>query len=262
MAPKLFTAKIIWMITEVLVLIAALGGIFIKGLYEDLFQRDFLPGAVAQDLISVFLTVFLFWLIANTKEVDIKKQVIIIGIIGSQCYLYGILSIERVYNSFYIIYLAIFAASFWSMIYGLAGFRSRNFVNLRLREGILKITAVSSIAIAVIFMVLWIVALIPLMRDHTRIEYLYSIYILDLCFVMPAFVITAIMSFKKMALGILMAPAIMILGFFVIFPLGLNELAKPAFGMAISYGPMVISFLFSIFMLSLAYIQLRFIHID
>ncbi|MFL7868071.1 MAG: hypothetical protein AB8I58_04545 [Anaerolineales bacterium] len=68
------------------------------------------------------------------------------------------------------------------------------------------------------------------------------------------------MSFQRKPLGILMAPAMMIVGFFVIFPLGLNELAKPAFGMAINYGSMMVSFLFSIYMLAIAFFQLRLIH--
>jgi hypothetical protein len=79
---------------------------------------------------------------------------------------------------------------------------------------------------------------------------------------MPAFFITAIMSLRKVPLGILMAPAIMIVGFFVIFPLGLNELAKPSAGMAINYGPMAISFIFAFFMLAIATQQLRMTYFE
>ena len=105
-------------------------------------------------------------------------------------------------------------------------------------------------------------ALIPLMREHNRIDFLYSIYILDLGFVMPAFIVTAIMSLRKMPFGVIMAPAMMILGFFVIFPLGLNELAKPTYGMPINYGPMAVSFIFSVYMLILAFFQLRLIRFE
>jgi hypothetical protein len=91
---------------------------------------------------------------------------------------------------------------------------------------------------------------------------LYSIYILDLCFVMPAFIITAVMSLRRMPLGILLAPAMMILGFFVIFPLGLNELAKPAAGMAVSLGPMAVSFVFAFFMLSIGALHLSRIQLE
>jgi hypothetical protein len=53
-----------------------------------------------------------------------------------------------------------------------------------------------------------------------------------------------------------MAPAMMILGFFAIFPLGLNELAKPSAGMAFDIGTTVVSFAFAFFMLSIAALQL------
>ena len=262
MVPNLRTAKWLWGFTELLAIIAAAGGLLVKGIYDNLFQADYLPGAVAQDVITLLLSVFLLFLIYATKENDFKKQIIIIGVLGSQCYLYAILTIERVYNLFYLVYLAIFALSFWALVYSLAGFRSEKFKNLRLKSAMLYTTAISSIVIAVIFIFLWVVSLLPLMQEHRRIDYLYSIYILDLGFVMPAFLITAIMSLKRKPLGTLMAPAMMIVGFFVIFPLGLNELAKPAFGMPMNYGSMLVSFLFSIYMLAIAFFQLRLIQFD
>lgn len=262
MTPNIRTARILWIITELLALMAAVGGVLVKGIYDNLFQADFLPGALAQDVITILLSVFLLLLIARTGENDLKKQIIIIGVIGSQCYLYGIFTIERVYNGFYLVYLAIFALSVWTLVYSLAGYRGGKFQNVRLNAKMLKTTAISSIVIAVLFDFLWITSLLPLMQEHKRIEYLYSIYILDLGFIMPAFIITAIMSLRRIPLGILLAPAIMIIGFFVIFPLGLNELAKPAFGMAINYGSMAISFIFSIYMLAIAVLQLWLIKFE
>jgi hypothetical protein len=262
MIHNLNLAKIFWIISTMFAFLAALGGILFKGIYANLFPEDFLPGAFPQDVLTILICIFLFIIIVRTKENDVKLQVVIIGLLGSFFYLYGIFTIERVYNWFYLLYAAAFASSFWSIIYSLSGFKAENFTNLRLNNWMLKTTAITSIFIAVIFTFLWTMALIPLMREHNRIEYLYSIYILDLCFVMPAFVITAIMSLRRMPLGILMAPAIMILGFFVMFPLGLNELAKSLAGIKISYEPMAISFLFAFFMLAIATLQLRMIHFE
>ena len=262
MVRNLKLAKVFWTITTAFAFLAALAGVSFKGIYDDLFTPDFLPGAFPQDVLTILVCIFLFVLIAITKENDVKVQVVILGLLGSFFYLYGIFTIERVYTWFYLLYAAVFASSFWSIIYSLAGFRAEDFAQLRLKNGMLKTTAISSIFIAVIFTFLWTAALIPLMRDHNRIEYLYSIYILDLCFVMPAFFMTAIMSLRRMPLGIMMAPAIMILGFFVIFPLGLNELAKPSAGMAINYGSMGVSFIFAFFMLTIAILQLRMIRLE
>jgi hypothetical protein len=262
MVRNLKLAKIFWVITTTLTFLSALAGVFFKGIYTNLFSADYLPGALPQDVLTILVCIFLFVLIARTKENSIKLQVVILGLLGSFFYLYGIFTMERVYTWFYLLYAAVFSASFWTIIYSLAGFKAESFTNLRLSSGMRITTAVVSILIAVLFTYLWTTALIPLMREHNRIEYLYSIYILDLCFVMPAFFFTAIMSLRRMPLGILMGPAIMILGVFVIFPLGLNELAKPSFGMQSNYGSMAISFIFSFIMLAIATLQLKMIHFD
>jgi hypothetical protein len=262
MVHNLKLAKLFWSITTALTFLAALGGVLFRGMYVGLFPADFLPGAFPQDVLTFFVCIFLFVMIASTGEHDIRKQVIIVGLLGSFFYLYGIFTMERVYNWFYLVYMAIFAASFWSVVYSLAGFKSAAFTGLRLGDGIRKATAIASIVIAVLFTFLWIMALLPLMKNHDRIDFMYSIFILDLCFVMPAFFMTAVMALRKMPLGILMGPAIMILGFFVIFPLGLNELAKPAAGLAMNTGSMLISFVFSVIMLALAALQLKSIHFE
>ncbi len=259
MGDNLRLSKIFWSITAVVAFLSALPGVVDRTIYTNLFPSEFLPGAFPQDVLTLLVCGVLFVLIATTHAGDVKKQVVIVGLIGSFFYLYGIFTIERVYNSYYLLYAATFASSFWSLIYSLAGFRADDYAGLELAAGMRRTTAISSIVIAVLFTALWTAALIPLMREHDRIEFLYSIYILDLCFVMPAFVMTAIMALRRQPFGILMAPAMMIMGFFVIFPLGLNELAKPSAGMTMAMGPMIVSFVFAAFMLALAVSQLRMI---
>lgn len=262
MTRNLRLSKVLWTLTTAFTLLAALGGVMFRDVYVGLFAADYLPGALPQDLLTVFLCVVLFFLIAKTGEADVKKQIVIVGLLGSFFYLYGIFTIERVYTWFYLLYVLVFASSFWSIVHTLSGFTGRSFSGIRLDKRMLRVTAISSIAIALLFTVLWIVELIPLMRDHNRIEYLYSIYILDLCFVMPAFFITAVMSLRNKPLGILMAPALMILGFFVIFPLGVNEVAKLFTGMVCNWGAMATSFLFAVYMLVVGITHLRMIRIE
>ena len=262
MVRDLRLSRTLWAITAALAFAAALGGVLFRGIYAGLFPEDFLPGALAQDVLTMLVCLLLFVLAAVTRPEHVKRQVVVIGLLGSLFYLYGIFTIERVYNSFYLLYAAVFAFSFWSIVLSLAGFKPEAFAHLRLSRGMLRTTAFASIFIAVVFTVLWVASLIPLMREHNRIENLYSIYILDLCFVMPAFLITAVMSLRRMPLGVLMGPAIMILGFFVIFPLGLNEVAKPSAGLPLNVGPMVVSFAFAFFMLAVAALQLSKIRLE
>jgi len=257
MLRNLRTNKILWYITTGFTFVAAVVGSVIPNLYNGLFPREFIPGAWPQDVLTVLICLILFILIHKMKDDDTKLQIVIMGIIGSFFYLYGIFTIERVYNFLYILYAAIFALSFWTLVYNLASIKAELLQRVELSKGMLKTSAVSAIVIALLFTFLWISALVPLMREHNRIEYLYSIYILDLCFIMPAFFITAVMSLRRRGFGILFMPAIFVIGFFVIFPLGLGEIAKPYYGQATNIGSMMVSFVFSIFMLVVGFLHLH-----
>lgn len=257
MTGNLRLARTLWAATALLAFVAALGGVLNRDIYAGLFPEEYLPGAFPQDVLTLVVSAVLLALAVATREAQVKRQVVALGLLGALFYLYGIFTIERVYNGLYLVYAAVFALSFWAIIASLAGARTSSLAMLQVPDGIRRTTAWASIVIAVLFTILWTAALLPLMREHNRIEYLYSIYILDLCFVMPAFVVTAVLALRGQPLGILLGPAIMILGFFVIFPLGLNELAKPSAGLPIAYGPMVVSFGFALLMLALGGLQLR-----
>lgn len=91
----------------------------------------------------------------------------------------------------------------------------------------------ASIALAllqpIVFYPLWISQLLPLIQSGEKIEFLYSIYILDLCIIMPAFLIICYKMIRNRGIGLVLAPIIYILGFFVIFSLFLADIVKPYF---------------------------------
>ncbi|TFC04389.1 hypothetical protein E3O42_05185 [Cryobacterium adonitolivorans] len=74
--------------------------------------------------------------------------------------------------------------------------------------------------------------LIPLMRDRDQIDSLYSIFILDLGFIMPAFLILAVLALSNHGVGLVLLPSLYVLGFTLIFSLALAELVKPVVGTA------------------------------
>lgn len=243
MLHNLRTNKILWSITTLLTLIAAIAGILIPHLYNRVFPEEFIPGALPQDILTVIICLVTFFLISRMKEKNMNMQIIVMGIIGSFFYLYGIFAIERVYNFLYLIYLGVFAISSWSLIYSLMSINTPALKNIKLSKTMTYVSSIVALCIAVLFIILWTSALMPLMRDRNRIEYLYSIYILDLCFIMPAFILTSVLALRKKPLGIVLLPAVYIVGFFVIFPLGLGEIAKPYYGQITNYPSMTMAFL-------------------
>ena len=58
-------------------------------------------------------------------------------------------------------------------------------------------------------------------------DFYYSIYILDLCFIFPTFIIIAVMTAKNEKLGLLLIPAPLVFGFTLLFPLAFGEIFKP-----------------------------------
>jgi hypothetical protein len=143
------------------------------------------------------------------------------------------------------------------MAYGVAKIRPDVLQKVQVSRPVRHVSAWFSLLVAVIFNILWIVQLLPLVQTGDKIENLYSIYILDLCFIMPAFVIIGIMALRKTGLGLLLIPAMFVLGFTLIFSLAVSESVKPLYNLEISAGGLIPSLVLSILFLVLAFLHLR-----
>jgi hypothetical protein len=115
--------KILWILITTLALMVAVMGVVSPSIYTTLIDPSFVPGQIAQDWLTIVVAALLYYLILTTKSSDTRRQLTIIGIIGSLCYLYAIFSIEQVYNSLYLVYLALFSISFFSTIYAIVSLR-------------------------------------------------------------------------------------------------------------------------------------------
>ena len=257
MVQNLGANKILWLLTALLSLAAALVGVFNPDIYSKMVSSDIMPGVFGQDLMTIVASAIILFLAFRSKKEDSKKQIVILGILGYLFYAYGIYVIERVYNMLYYLYLAIFGLSFWSMVYGVVTIRPDVLQKAEVSGPIRNVSAGFSLFVALVFNVLWIIQILPLIQAGEKIEFLYSIYILDLCFIMPAFVIIGIMAFKQLGLGLLLIPAMFILGFTLIFSLAVSELVKPLYDLTIAIGELAPSLVLSLLFLALAVLQLR-----
>jgi len=262
MVRNLGANKILWLLTALLSLAAALVGVINTDIYSKVVTNDIMPGVFGQDLMTIAASVIILLLVFWMKEGDSKKQIVLLGILGYLFYAYGIYVIERVYNLLYYLYLVVFALSFWSIAYGVARIRPDILQKARVNGKIRHVSAWFSLLVAVIFNILWIVQLLPLLQAGNKIENLYSVYILDLCFIMPAFVIIGIMALRKAGLGLVLIPAMFILGFTLIFSLAVAESVKPLFDLNITAGGLIPSLVLSILFLVLAFLHLRKLEFD
>jgi hypothetical protein len=202
-------------------------------LYDGLIDPVIRPGAVGQDVVSVVAGV---WLCSAAARRDLRPRarLVALGVLGYLFYGYGIFAIERMYNQLYLIYLLLFSAAFWSLILGVGQLIVRPPVVSTLSRWLHVTSAVGALLQPAIFYPLWISMLIPLMRDRNQVDSLYSIFVLDLCFVMPAFLFVGVGLLRHRAWARLAAPAMFVLGSVLMTSLALAELVKPAFGQPVT----------------------------
>ncbi|MGC0237447.1 hypothetical protein [Arthrobacter sp. SD76] len=233
--------------TAVLTLPVAAAGAARPEIYAGIVSSNILPGAFSQDLLSVAAGLGLGYLAVAAGPGKTRHHIAALGILGYLFYAYGIYVIERAYNGLYLAYMGIFALAFWCMVLAGAHFR-RDLTPPALPKGIRLLSASGAILQPLIFYPLWIAMLLPLMNSGEQIDSLYSIFILDLCFIMPGFLILSVLTFRNRAVGLLLLPALHVLGFTLIFSLAIGELAKPLFGVPLSppalWPPLALSLLF------------------
>ena len=117
MSRSRWPVRALWILTGALTLPAAVTGLLFPEIYQGVVAAELLPGAVSQDLMSAVAGVALPVLAVADRRGRPKLQLVALGVLGYLFYAYGIYSIERTYNGFYLVYLAVFALSFWGMVF-------------------------------------------------------------------------------------------------------------------------------------------------
>jgi hypothetical protein len=257
MIRKLGVNKILWFLDALLSLIAALIGVFNPGIYSKVISTELMPGVISQDIITIIASIAILLCIFRTKEKGAIMQIIILGIIGYLFYGYGIYVIERVYNILYFVYLAIFGLSFYSIVYGVANIRPEIKQQVKLPKIMRNVAVGFSLFIPLLFYPLWTTMLLPLIRTGQKIEFMYSIYIMDICFVLPAFIIIAIMTAKSQGLGLLLTPTLFIKGFTLLFSVALGGILKPFFNQTGGMGEIGMYLGLSVVFLALTVVYFR-----
>jgi hypothetical protein len=197
-------------------------------LYDGLINPSTRPGAIGQDIVNVLAGAWLC-LVAARRDLQLRTRLVAMGVLGYLFYGYGIYTIERMYNPLYLVYLFVFTIAFWSLILA-AGKLMKRPPSPTLARRLRVTSAIGALLQPAIFYPLWIGMLIPLMRDRDQIDSLYSIFVLDLCFVMPAFLFVGLGLIRQQGWALLLAPGMFVLGSILMASLTIAELAKPMLG--------------------------------
>ena len=257
MTRNLTLNKSLYLLTGVLAILAALIGVLNPEMYEPVVIARIIRGVFSQDLVVIVGSVLMLVLALGMRRDSHCKAVVILGILGFLFYGYGIYAMEQVYTALYPLYLAILALSFYTLALSLASLDHTAIEDLSLPPVVRYGSAAYGIFIAVIFNIIWIGQLIPLLRTHDRIENTFSVFVIDLVFIMPSFVITAYLTTRNRALGIVGLRALFIVAVGILSPLALAELLKP-----IRYGlPMIPGDFWLWFILSVVFLIFTIVYL-
>ena len=252
MIKNLKVHKALWLLIACLSLVAACIGVFNQDIYSKVVSSDWLPGTIAQDAITIIVGLVLLFLSLKTNESDIRKQIIATSLLVYLFYGYSLYVIEQLYTSLYILYMAIVALSFWSIVYSLVNIKQDVLRHIKASKLVRYLSAGCLIFIALLFYSLWTSQLLTLMRTGDKIEFTYSIYIIDMVFVLPALIMSAILLIKKNALGLIFAPILFIKAFTLLFSVGLGGLFKLLYNQTVASGEIAFYFILSAIFLALA----------
>lgn len=231
----------LWFGTAALAFVAAGFGVHNPSTYEGLVPDTIMPGVYSQDLVTLLLSSILAVLAFSGRSYPSQKRVVAHGILGFLFYAYGIYAMERMYNALYPLYLTIFGISLFVLIYSVTTGLDETTTRLRVPAILRILSAGYGMLIAVMFTLLWLSELVPLMKAGRRIDHLYSIYIIDLSFVMPAFVIAALLALRRHPIGLMGLPALFVVGAGILSPLALAEWIKPfRYGLTRDVGGMLL----------------------
>lgn len=192
-----------------LLVVTAAAGVFVPNLYAPFIVK---PGMVAalyvQDLISLLaapvLLAAMFWTIRGSRRAFVVWCAVLVYTI----YYYAFYVFGYAYNVLYPLYLALLGLSVYSLIGLLAGVDLAAFaagVDARMPVRTLAVI----LLVALLFVPLWGSMIVHDIRAQQPRE-TALVFVLDLCFLLPAITLAAVQVWRRRPLGYLLSGVLLI----------------------------------------------------
>jgi hypothetical protein len=197
-----FTAPI-----ALFLLMAAGSGMLINGLYRD--GPNLVAQAKGQDLISLLIVLPILIITAILARRGIlQARLIWLGCMMYLVYTYASYAFALRYNPLFLVYIALLGCSLYALIIGLAVLDMAGVKTGSTENTPVKSVSVFLAVLAFLFYFVWLSELIPalvsgkipqsILTDGTPTN---VVHVLDMAWILPAFLITSISLWRKQALG-------------------------------------------------------------
>ncbi|MBN2016592.1 MAG: hypothetical protein JW794_00415 [Candidatus Cloacimonetes bacterium] len=225
---ELFTSLLI-----ILTFIVSLYGILNIRIYKPFTPDNFFPGVLGQDVVSLVVSILLLIVLLKLRNSSEKIYLVWIALLSYLLYAYGIYAFDKVYNMFFLFYVAIFGISLYSLIIFFGSIEITYFQEIRTEHIPRRTIAVFIMLLGVIFIIAWMQIIIPSMIDKTQPEG-NPIFVFDLSFFIPLLIISGIALFRNKKLGFLISGILLMKMGFLGFSVLLGALISPYFGLPLS----------------------------
>ncbi|MCM1567390.1 MAG: hypothetical protein NC238_15900 [Dehalobacter sp.] len=225
------------LILSALSLYASLRGVFDRSLYYDVYEAGTLPrsliwGSQAQDIVSVTFAVLLAVMtLLFLKKKSMKIYIMMLGLAWYLFYAFGLYTIQGQYTSIYLIYMAIFGISFYSIVIGALSINPEEAKHYQVPEYLQKAVIIFLFIMIALLYSVWLLRLTPEIAAHVPGP-TYAVFILDLCLIFPALGFIAYMLWDKKPLGIVLAGVALLKILTLCLSWAFGELSNPFAGNA------------------------------
>jgi hypothetical protein len=229
-------------ISSLLAAIVSLSGITNIQIYSPITPNDLLPGAMSQDIVSLISAIGIVISIRQIIRGSNLAWLAWLGFTGYLLYAYAIYSFDRVYTNFFLLYIAVFGLSLYSIILFFIYSDLSKFDFSKNKKLPRKSVGVYFLLLVIMFLMVWLSIVVPAILNNKPPEG-NSIFVLDLSFFLPLLTIGAFQLFAKKPFGDFLASILLIKMGILGFSVFLGEILRPLFEQQLNF-PMISLFAF------------------
>lgn len=201
----------------VLLFVAAVGGLFIPGLYRDA------PAWAAQargvNLVDLFfaLPALVASMVLSARD-SIRARVVWFGVVGYILYNAVIFAFDIAFNALFLVYVGILSLALFSLMALLTHLDAEG-IRTRFSAGTpIRATAVYLVILAALFFLAWMKDIVPAIVGNTTPATIIQaripsnpVYVLDLALLLPLYIVAAIWLLRRRAWGYFLGGLLLVL---------------------------------------------------
>jgi hypothetical protein len=210
------TALWLSVLAAILVLIASVAGLLLKSTYARETTSYALQG-VAQDIVNSVAAVTMLMTAYLAGRGSVRAFLVWLGVVLTVVYSYVIYAFAVHFNGLFPVYVAILGLSFYALVLSVCGLPPDRLHPSVVTAPIAKVVSVFLLVVALLFYLQWLSEDVPALLSGTVPRSVLEsglltnpVHVLDMAFMLPAMIVTAILLWNRRPIGALLAVPLLV----------------------------------------------------